>query len=256
MFTLKRIEINNFRSIGHTVFEPPTSGVTALTGSNGSGKTAFVEALSFAMVGVIRKGTTKDSLRRQGSEGLCQVQVTIEHAGQDIRIVRGIQGVKNDTVAAIYLGNDPDPVVRQADPCTDWIRERLGGIEKEGLLVATLIRQKELADIVSDTPSVRRQRIERLAGIERMAAAVKTARLDATTAAKALEFLPGSAELVSDAELALGAAQEHAIALWEKVEKTKADEQAARKSLDKAETDLEDLERRLTAHRLATQAAS
>ncbi|MDA8026747.1 MAG: DNA replication and repair protein RecF [Actinomycetota bacterium] len=62
------MEVTNFRVIESLSFEPHSTGVTSIVGSNGHGKTSIIEALSFAVTGKSFRSAPKDSLIRRGSD--------------------------------------------------------------------------------------------------------------------------------------------------------------------------------------------
>ncbi len=191
--------MRNFRAIREATLEPLKEGITGIFGSNGAGKTTFLVGVLFALYGVRPEGATISSLRRHKSEGEeCSVSVVFEHLGQTIEVLKEITGKNNQVRAWVYLDGKEigGGTVSSAEK---WIRTRLG-IDAEGFKTAFVVRQKELDALVSARPSERKVIIERLAGIETINTALKSAREEENLSKKALINLPGSLEKYTEAE--------------------------------------------------------
>ncbi len=68
MAWVERIELIDFRNWSSTVFSPGKSGITAIVGDNGHGKTNLIEAVFYASTGGSFRSSTKDVLIRSESE--------------------------------------------------------------------------------------------------------------------------------------------------------------------------------------------
>jgi len=199
MIIIDNIRIRNFRAIREAKLEPLKEGITGIFGSNGAGKTTFLIGTLFALYGVRPEGSTVASLRRHGSEKEeCSVSVVFEHLGQTIEVLREISGRNNTVKAWVYI--DGKEISKGSVGYTEkWIRARLG-VDAEGFKTAFVVRQKELDLLVSSKPSERKVIIERLAGIETINSALKSAREEENASKKALINLPGSLEAFREAE--------------------------------------------------------
>ncbi len=62
------VEISNFRNIASMRLEPSPSGVTAITGFNGQGKSSVIEALAYALSGRSFRSSPKESLVAKGAD--------------------------------------------------------------------------------------------------------------------------------------------------------------------------------------------
>jgi exonuclease SbcC len=190
MIELVSVEVLNFRSFSHAMLTPfgIGQGMTAINGANGRGKSSLVHAVVWALYGVTPDGVPVKALRRQGSEGEVRATIVFRHDNQTIEVTRALRGRNDTTIAAISLDGVEQTNI-STKTATTWIENRLG-LDAEAFLTAFVVRQKELDSLVKARPADRRKTIERLAGIERMSAALDLARSDARQAARLLAALP------------------------------------------------------------------
>jgi exonuclease SbcC len=200
-FILKWVKVQNFRTFVDATLNPLESGITGIAGSNGAGKSSFVDAILFALFGARPRDTTIAQLRRKQSDpkkDITRVSVAFTHAGQTIEVIRQIKGGGNTVTASIFL-DGKEQTVATGGTAEQWVTNRLG-MNAQGFKTAVLVPQEELNDLVKATAAVRRERIEKLAGIEDMNQAVKKARDEENDLRKQVKFLPGSDELVAAAQ--------------------------------------------------------
>ena len=190
MLELVNVELTNFRSFANATFSPlgMGQGMTAINGSNGSGKSTITHGIVWAFYGITPDGVPVKALRRQGSEGEVRATVTFRHNGDTIVISRALRGRNDSTIASITLNGIEETSV-STKTATAWIINRLG-LDAEAFLTAFVVRQKELDNLVKARPAERRKIIERLAGIERMSLALELARSNAKQAQRVLDALP------------------------------------------------------------------
>lgn len=199
MITLQSIRVRNFRAIKEATFKPLEEGITGIFGSNGAGKTTFLTATLFALYGVKPAGAGQNSLRRLGSKGECSVSVVFKHMNQQVEIIRELKAPNNRIVVNIYVDGVPQTVT-SVGAADQWVKTRLG-IDANGFMTAFVVRQKELDALVNAKPAERKAVIERLAGIDTINNALKSAREDENQAKKTLASMPGSeAEMTSASE--------------------------------------------------------
>lgn len=254
MIKIHKIEATNIRSLGHAVLEPLIDGgMTAVNGPNGVGKSSLLTALVWALYGVTPDGVPQNAMRRQGSTGDCRVVVTFEHDGQILTVERGLKGVRDSTYMKVHVG-DVEQAFGKIRACEAWIVDRFGGLDAEGFLTAFVVQQKELDGLVKAKPAERRKLIERLAGIDRMSAALKSARDEETEVKKRLDLLPGDPEAVQAARDELDAAQQRAVDLWADYEKAETTAKTAAAALIAAEAAAMAVQDRVTAHSAAKDA--
>lgn len=202
MIEVQSVDICNVRALGSTRFEPlPASeGATALVGPNGVGKSSVLTAMLWALYGVTPDGVPVAAMRRQGTlvgEDDCHAVVTFKHDEQVVAVERGLKGNKDSTYVKITV--DGHETSHGAKGAAQWITKRLG-LDAEGFLTAYVVRQKELDGLVKARPADRRRLIERLAGIDRMSDAVKSAREEENIVKRRLDVMPGSADAVDNAQ--------------------------------------------------------
>lgn len=218
MIELVSIDLTNFRSYSTAQLVPlgMGQGMTAINGSNGTGKSSLVHGLMWALFGVTPDGVPVRALRRQGSDGEVKATVVIRHGGQTIEATRALRGRNDTTIAAISVDGIEQTNI-SAKSATAWMTNRLG-LDAEAFLTAFVVRQKELDSLVKARPADRRKTIERLAGIERMSSALDLARQDARQAQRLLEALPAAEDLtvaenrVEQAQAQLATAEREAAA--------------------------------------------
>lgn len=195
MISLVSVSVVNIRAIGNIVFEPlaAAEGSTAVTGSNGAGKTSLLAATLWAMYGVTPDGVPVSAMRRQGTipgDDPCHAIVVFTHDGQTVTVERGLKGLKDSSYVKICV-DGMETTLGKVRAAEQWINERLG-LDAEGFMTAFVVRQKELDGLVKARPADRRRLVERLAGIERMSTAVRAARDEENTARKTADAMPGS----------------------------------------------------------------
>lgn len=195
MIVLQSIRVRNFRAIKEAVFQPSENGITGIFGPNGAGKTTFLAATLFALYGVKPPGAGQASLRRIGSKGESSVSVVFQHLGQQVEIIRELKSANNRVVVNIYVDGVPQTVT-SVTAAEQWVKSRLG-IDANGFMTAFVVRQKELDQLIQAKPAERKQIIEKLAGIDAINMALKSAREDENSVKKSLNTMSGSEEEVS-----------------------------------------------------------
>lgn len=232
MIELISVEIENFRSFTSSTFSPATlgSGLTAITGENGSGKSSILYAIIWAMYGVTPEGVNVKDLRKQGSTGPVIAHVILQYNNQTISIERSLRGKNDSTIAKITLDGTEQTEI-SSRTATAWIIKQLG-LDAEAFTSAFVVQQKELDSLVKARPAERRKTIERLAGIERMSKAVEKARVE--TKEKSLIFNSTSQPQRSIEEIQTNMKQIEIL-----TNRLLSDETIVEKSLDKTKRDLE-----------------
>lgn len=199
-FVLKSLELKNWKAFKEVTLNLKEEGLTGIVGTNGSGKSSFVDAIFWCLYGYQPKGNTKGALRMRKSDVVKEetlVQVTFTHAGQTIEVFRRMKGKNHDVSAGVFL--DGEKVTFDTGSTAErWVTNRLG-MDINGFKTAVIVPQKELDNLVDNLPSKRREEIERLAGIEEMNTAVQKARAEETDLSKQIKIMPGSVEEVEEA---------------------------------------------------------
>lgn len=65
--SLRRLELVDFRSFEHALFEPEATGTTVITGPNGAGKTSVLEALAYLGMRRSFRGAPPEAMVRTGA---------------------------------------------------------------------------------------------------------------------------------------------------------------------------------------------
>ena len=167
---INRLRLLNFRQHARTelTFE---SGVTAIIGANGSGKTTILEAIAWALYGQPAIRGNRDGIRfiGAGSRAPVEVELDFELGGHRYRVTRGL------TTAAVYLDGADTAVANSITGANELLQRRLGMTRGE-FFNTYFTSQKELAVMATMGPTERAQFLSRVLGYERLRAAQDLAR--------------------------------------------------------------------------------
>lgn len=195
------IRLRNFGAVKDATFRPLHEGLTGIAGVSGAGKTTFLKGMRFALFNELPKNVNKANLRRVGSDyktDECSVSVVFLHNGQTIEVIRELVGKASTNIPTIYV-DGKEEVHTSSGTAEAWVKKRLG-MDAKDFTTATVIPQKQLDEIVDAVPSIRRARIEKLAGIESMSTAVKNAREEENAVKTQANAMPGSLLVVDELE--------------------------------------------------------
>ena len=92
MIIFQTLTYKNFLSTGNNPITIPLnkSPSTLIVGTNGTGKSTILDALSFVLFGKAHRNVNKPGLINSVNKKLCEVTVDFETAGHQFRVVRGI----------------------------------------------------------------------------------------------------------------------------------------------------------------------
>lgn len=195
------IRLRNFGAVKDATFRPLHEGLTGIAGASGAGKTTFLKGMRFALFNESPKNVKIGNLRRIGSDyktDECSVSVVFIHNGQTIEVIRELVGKNSQNIPTIYV-DGVEEVHTSSGTAEAWVKKRLG-MDAKDFTTATVIPQKQLDEIVDAVPSIRRARIEKLAGIESMSTAVKNAREEENAVKTQANAMPGSLLVVDELE--------------------------------------------------------
>lgn len=193
---LNKIELTNFRSHKHFIFEPKVDGITAISGKNGAGKSTIVDAFAWALYGTRPSKVTNKMLIREGTEVVKgnepTVLVDIEINKISYRIIRRIMSQSGSSDCNVY-SKQPDgtynilagPAVTSAEA---YIKQIMG-MDEKGFLTSVLIQQKQVDQIVSASPRERAQVIEKLTGISSITEALDLSKDELKAYKKAADVI-------------------------------------------------------------------
>ena len=92
MIIFQTLKYKNFLSTGNNpiTIQLDKSPSTLIVGTNGSGKSTILDALSFVLFGKAHRNVNKPGLINSVNKKLCEVTVEFETAGHHFKVVRGI----------------------------------------------------------------------------------------------------------------------------------------------------------------------
>ena len=93
MIQFQKLTYKNFLSTGNNpiIIHLNKSKSTLIVGTNGSGKSTILDALSFALFGKAHRNVNKNGLVNSVNGKGCEVSVEFETAGHSFKVVRGIR---------------------------------------------------------------------------------------------------------------------------------------------------------------------
>ena len=93
MIQFQKLTYKNFLSTGNNpiTIELNKSKSTLIVGTNGSGKSTILDALSFALFGKAHRNVSKGGLVNSVNGKGCKTTIEFETAGHDFKVVRGIK---------------------------------------------------------------------------------------------------------------------------------------------------------------------
>ena len=92
MIIFQTLKYKNFLSTGNNpiTIQLDKSPSTLIVGTNGSGKSTILDALSFVLFGKAHRNVNKPGLINSVNKKLCEVTVEFETAGHQFKVVRGV----------------------------------------------------------------------------------------------------------------------------------------------------------------------
>lgn len=200
---LIKVVLDNFRAHKHFEFIPELSGVTAISGENGAGKSTILDAFAWSLFGTKASGIKNKNYIREGvdpKEDKVRVTSYIIVGNREYKIERSIVSASGSTNCKVYSKeiNSKDDYVLDCGPGVShsekFIRNTLG-IDEKGFLTSTFIQQKQVDQIISAGPRDRGAVIEQLIGVSSISTGVDIAKAESRGLQSALSVIqPGSLE--------------------------------------------------------------
>lgn len=225
---LKRLSIRDFRQFRDAEIEFER-GLTAIVGSNGSGKTTIIEAIGWALYGEQRQ--TKETLRRIGAEGKSStsVSLTFSIGDQEWRVERSLTNA-----SLVLLGAEEQVRATSLREVTKEVT-RLLGLTYEQFKNSFCTEQKDLTFLKFRTAGRQQEELARMLGFDRIRAAAKAAKEHAKAASDQAKGMEEGVEAQSGVVAALESARNDAEAATDRLraailqleDATKASEGAA-----------------------------
>lgn len=197
-FTLKEIELNNIRVHEHLVFEPSMSGVTAISGDTGAGKSTIVDSLAWALYGTRPNNIRNKLLIREGvdpREHKVSARVVIISGDTEYTIERKLtsaDGAAECNVWSRKSGSDKE-LEHIAGPAVSHVERfirRTLSLNEKGFLTSVFIQQKQVDQIVSASPRERGLVIEDMTGISKITQAIDLSNEQMRDFQKTLKVMP------------------------------------------------------------------
>jgi len=189
---LLRLEAENFRSFAEIDLDLNASGVFAITGVNGAGKSTIFAAIEWVLYGG-RGGPGATRVAREGvKREECQVTLEFEVGGRLLRVTRidGKDASLTDVAEEEQLANGLSSTSRE-------VAVRLG-LTREMFRGTFYAPQNEVEALADKDPRKRKDQLERLLGIRHLRKAVELAEVDAREQGLVLEGLRSEAPDVDE----------------------------------------------------------
>lgn len=253
MFAPTRIEITNLGSIPHAIIEPHPTGITALDGPTGAGKSSALNALiwvCFGYVGGVDSFNRQADLRfdlcpdGEPAEGIVEFDWRGTHV-KAVRRLRRSKAGKETAEAELWLDGVRQPTITP-DRLTAKIEE-ITGLSGRAFVSTFFIPQMQLERMAMGTPADVQALIEDRTGLTPLTGKIADARQAALQAETAADALPGSPEEVQAAQADVDSAQQAAVDAWQTWETADAAARLAAEAHTQARTVLTGLESRQRA---------
>ena len=170
---IEKIEIKNFKSHlnSEIQFNP---GITLIIGENGAGKSTILEAISFALYKQHSSSKLSDLIRTNNNNQVyntMEVSLIFISNGNHYKIIRTRDKSKSaSTLYSLYLNEDNTYKIKdilcEGDKNVNKEIERILQMDADLFLNAIYVRQGEIAELISKTPSQKKKLIAKLLGID------------------------------------------------------------------------------------------
>lgn len=162
---LINLKLKNFKKYKSANFEFKT-GLSAIIGKNGSGKSTILQALIFALFGVL-PNTKKEFIKNSNANPNDEVLISLEFLliNQIYKVQRSFKGRAQKAYSELFLNSEL--IVSGVNEVSNFLSNLLK-IDKDGFLNTVFASQKELSNL-SDLPITERKKlIRKFLGLEKI----------------------------------------------------------------------------------------
>ncbi|MFN4306258.1 AAA family ATPase [Sulfurihydrogenibium azorense] len=158
---ITKLTLKNFLAHDNTQVEFSQSGITAIIGENGSGKTSILEGIMFALFGKSSKGNQIDLIKWGRNKAL--VELEFIKNGTTYKIVRELdkKGRTVSSTALLYRIESGREVLERQKNLKQEL-PKITGISEKTFLNSILIRQGEIEGFIKQKPADREKTIEEI----------------------------------------------------------------------------------------------
>ena len=169
---LKSLKLENFRQHEDSYLEF-NDGITVINGTNGSGKSTVLEAITWAIYGTEAARGNKDSIKfnRAKPRTKVLVELVFELDKDVFKVVRSLDK------AEIYLNDNAAPVATSQQEVTKYLTDKLN-MTKNEFFNTYFTGQKELNFLKNQGAMERRKFISKVLGYDRIREAQEASRAD------------------------------------------------------------------------------
>lgn len=166
------LTLENFRQHKDTTINF-SDGITVINGTNGSGKSTILEAISWAIYGTEAARGNKDSIKWNKAPARSKVRVELVFAldNEVYKVSRWLDK------AELYLDTNPAPIVTTQQEVTKYLTNKLG-MTKDEFFNTYFTGQKELNFLGNQKPIERRKFISKVLNYEKVKDAQDRVRTD------------------------------------------------------------------------------
>ena len=218
MVILNRLEAHNFRKLNITLDFP--QGMLIIKGPNEAGKSTILEAILYALFGKLMRGTKELAINHQSN--IAKIKLTFTVNGQQYLVQRILK--RTETHAKIYkiTSNGLVPQALTVQETNKFIKNLLGGLSFNEILVTNIVAQKELDKLLELKGQSREKIINALLGLESYNKATEKIAEERREKSRELE---AKKDKLSEIEKRLEAYRKDLKELKEKQQKLKDNEQ-------------------------------
>jgi len=239
---LLRLEAENFRSFAEVDLDLNASGVFAITGDNGAGKSTIFAAIEWVLYGG-RGGPGATRVAREGvKREECQVTLEFEVSGRLLRVTR----VDGKDASLTDVGGE-EQLAGGLSTTSREVAVRLG-LTREMFRGTFYAPQNEVEALADKDPRKRKDQLERLLGIRHLRRAVELAELDAREQGLVLEGLRSEAPDIDELKAEVKQREKEARQAAPAVKRLKKEIAAGEARLKKTNAEIDKLAAQVSKH--------